>query len=125
MSVPECACPIAHRLKTTNAVTAPVRVYGLGSVLNGGKSCQAQNKHASVQHWLDLADAYYLASVDTSADSAGMPVIRGTDAVHGHNNVIGATTFPHNIALGMIGDVELTAAIAAATAREVSATGID
>lgn len=24
----------------------------------------------------------------------------GTDAVHGHNNVIGATLFPHNVSLG-------------------------
>ena len=102
-----------------------VRVFGLGSVLNGGGSFPAQNKHASVQDWVDLADAYYLASIDTSAGSAGIPIIWGTDAVHGHNNVIGATIFPHNIALGAIGDAELTAAIAGATAREVSATGID
>lgn len=102
-----------------------VRMYGLGSVLNGGGSFPAQNKHASVQDWVDLADAYYLASIDTSAGSAGIPIIWGTDAVHGHNNVIGATIFPHNIALGAIGDAELTAAIAGATAREVSATGID
>ena len=73
----------------------------------------------------DLADAYFLASVDTSAGNAGIPIIWGTDAVHGHNNVIGATIFPHNIALGAIGDAGLTAAIAGATAREVSATGID
>ena len=102
-----------------------VRVYGLGSVLNGGGSFPAQNKHASVQDWVELADAYYLASIDTSAGNAGIPIIWGTDAVHGHNNVIGATIFPHNIALGAIGDAELTAAIAGATAREVSATGID
>ena len=102
-----------------------VRVYGLGSVLNGGGSFPAQNKHASVQDWVDLADAYFLASVDTSAGSAGIPIIWGTDAVHGHNNVVGATIFPHNIALGAIGDAGLTAAIAGATAREVSATGID
>ena len=43
-----------------------VREYGLGSVLNGGGSFPAQNKHASVKDWVDLADAYYLASVDTS-----------------------------------------------------------
>ena len=102
-----------------------IREYGLGSVLNGGGSFPGQSKHASVQDWIDLADAYYLASIDTSKGSAGIPIIWGTDAVHGHNNVIGATIFPHNIALGAVGDPELTAAIAGATAREVSATGID
>ncbi|MGB0765880.1 MAG: glycoside hydrolase family 3 N-terminal domain-containing protein, partial [Luminiphilus sp.] len=46
-------------------------------------------------------------------------------AVHGHNNVIGATIFPHNIGLGAARDPELVASISAATAREVKATGID
>lgn len=102
-----------------------LRRYGLGSVLNGGGSFPAKNKYSSVQDWLDLADSYYLASVDTSEGSAGIPVIWGTDAVHGHNNVIGATIFPHNIALGAVADPALTAAIAEATAEEVIATGID
>ena len=102
-----------------------MRQYGLGSVLNGGGSFPDQNKYSSVQDWLDLADTYYSASIDTSQGNAGIPVIWGTDAVHGHNNVIGATIFPHNIALGAVGDPELTAAIAEATAKEVRATGID
>ena len=29
-----------------------------------------------------------------------MPLIYGVDAVHGHNNVYGATIFPHNIGIG-------------------------
>jgi beta-glucosidase len=48
----------------------------------------------------------------------------GTDAVHGHNNVFGATLFPHNIGIGASGDIQLAQRIAEATAREVSATGI-
>ena len=99
--------------------------FGLGSVLNGGGSFPDKNKYASLQDWVELADSYYLASVDTSEGNAGIPTIWGTDAVHGHNNVIGATIFPHNIALGAVGDAKLAAAIAEATAREVSATGID
>lgn len=54
------------------------------------------NKHASVQAWLDLADAYHAASLATDAKTP-VPVIWGTDAVHGHNNVLGATLFPHSI----------------------------
>jgi len=49
----------------------------------------------------------------------------GTDAVHGHNNVIGATIFPHNIGLGAANNPELIEAIAEVTAREVMVTGID
>jgi len=102
-----------------------VRRYGLGSVLNGGGSFPYGKKQASVDEWLALADAYYAASVDRSEGSAGIPIIWGTDAVHGHNNVIGATLFPHNIGLGAANDPKLVGDIAAATAREVKATGID
>ena len=98
------------------------RDYALGSVLNGGGSWPNGNKHASVQDWLRLADDYHAASL---ASTAGVPIIWGTDAVHGHNNVLGATVFPHNIGLGAAGDVALIEAIATATAREVLATGID
>ena len=98
------------------------RDYALGSVLNGGGSWPNGNKRASVQDWLRLADDYHAASL---ASASGVPIIWGTDAVHGHNNVFGATVFPHNIGLGAAGDVALIEAIATATAREVLATGID
>ena len=97
------------------------REYALGSVLNGGGSWPNGNKRASVQDWLRLADAYHAASL---ASASGVPILWGTDAVHGHNNVFGATVFPHNIGLGATGDVALLEAIATATAREVRATGI-
>ena len=63
--------------------------------------------------------------MDTSQGGAGVPVIWGTDAVHGHNNVAGATLFPHNIGLGATRDPELIQRIGEATALEVAATGID
>ena len=101
-----------------------VRRYGLGSVLNGGGSFPANNKHSSIDDWVNLADAYREASLDTSQGSAGIPILWGTDAVHGHNNVIGATLFPHNIGLGAANDPELIGRIGRATAK-VAATGID
>ena len=45
--------------------------------------------------------------------------------MHGHNNLRGATIFPHNIGLGAINDPDLIGEIGTATAREVAATGID
>ncbi|XP_042452386.1 beta-glucosidase BoGH3B-like isoform X2 [Zingiber officinale] len=54
----------------------------------------------------------------------GIPIIYGIDAVHGHNNVYGATIFPHNVGLGATRDPELVKRIGAATALEVRATGI-
>ncbi len=101
-----------------------VRRYYIGSVLNGGGSWPGKNKHASAADWLALADAYHAASVATDAKTP-IPIIWGTDAVHGHSNVFGATTFPHNIGLGAARDPELVREIGAATARATRATGID
>lgn len=104
---------------------ADVRRYHLGAVLNGGGSFPGGDKHASVADWLALADGFYDASMDDGAGRAPIPIIWGTDAVHGHNNTFGATIFPHNIGLGATGNPGLIRDVAAVTAREVAATGID
>lgn len=102
-----------------------VRRYHLGSVLNGGNSGPGGDDKAPAREWLKLADAYWRASVDRSAGGVGIPVIWGTDAVHGHSNIIGATLFPHNIGLGAAHDPALIERIGAATATEIRVTGID
>ncbi|MGB2359819.1 MAG: glycoside hydrolase family 3 N-terminal domain-containing protein [Porticoccaceae bacterium] len=103
---------------------AQVREFNLGSVLNGGGSWP-NGKNSSLADWVNLADSYYEASTDTSDGGVGVPLIWGTDAVHGHNNVIGATIFPHNIGLGAANNPSLMRQIGEATALEVAATGID
>ena len=105
-----------------------VTQYHIGSVLNGGGSLMSAtnpNQYANVNDWLQLADAFYKASIDTSNGSQGIPIMWGVDAIHGHNNVIGATLFPHNIALGAANNPELMKKISEATAEEVAATGLD
>ncbi|NVK57075.1 MAG: glycoside hydrolase family 3 protein [Alteromonadaceae bacterium] len=102
-----------------------MREYGFGSYLNGGGSFPGANKHATPEEWIALAEAMYQASIDDSVDGSSIPTMWGTDAVHGHNNVIGATLFPHNIGLGAMRDPALIEKIATATAKEVRATGID
>jgi beta-glucosidase len=102
-----------------------VRKYHLGSVLNGGGSHPEHNKHASAAEWVALADAFYEASMDESDGHIAIPIIWGTDAVHGHNNAVGATIFPHNIGLGATHNPQLLMEIGAATAKEVAVTGID
>ncbi|MEJ7137320.1 glycoside hydrolase family 3 N-terminal domain-containing protein [Amphibiibacter pelophylacis] len=101
-----------------------VKTYYIGSVLNGGGAWPNNSKQASVADWLALADSYWQASMDTDM-AVKIPVIWGTDAVHGHNNVYGATLFPHNIGLGAAHDPDLVERIGAAVARQVVATGID
>ncbi|BFT31808.1 exo 1,3/1,4-beta-D-glucan glucohydrolase [Alteromonas sp. D210916BOD_24] len=108
-----------------NITVDDMRTYGFGSYLNGGGAFPNNNKHATPEDWIALAESLYQASIDDSIDGSSIPTMWGTDAVHGHNNVIGATLFPHNIGLGAANNPELMERIAHATAREVMATGID
>jgi beta-glucosidase len=100
-----------------------VRKYYLGSVLNGGGAWPGMNMHSSVGDWLKLSDDFYRASMTTDM-KVKVPVVWGTDAVHGHNNIYGATLFPHNIGLGAAHDPALMTRIGRATAEQVRATGI-
>ena len=102
-----------------------MRKYGFGSYLNGGGAFPNGDKHATPMDWIALAESFYEASVDDSLDGTSIPTMWGTDAVHGHNNVIGATLFPHNIGLGAANNPDLIEQIASITAVEVMATGID
>ncbi len=102
-----------------------MRQYGFGSYLNGGGAFPNDDKYATPADWIALAEAMYQASVDASIDGSSIPTMWGTDAVHGHNNVIGATIFPHNIGLGAAKNPALIEQIAKVTAREVMVTGID
>jgi beta-glucosidase len=109
-----------------NSVTPEeVKNYHLGSVLNGGNSAPNKDNHAPASEWLKLADKFWLASTDISDGGAGIPALWGIDAVHGNNNVKGATLFPHNIGLGAANDPELMRKIGEVTAREILVTGID
>lgn len=101
-----------------------VKRYRLGGILNGGGAYPNNNKHATAKEWVDLADKFYQASIDRKDNQPKIPVLWGTDAVHGHNNVFGATIFPHNIGLGATRNPDLLKKIGEITAKEVSATGI-
>jgi beta-glucosidase len=102
-----------------------LRHFPLGSILNGGSSSPGNNEFAPPSEWLALADRFYAASMDGSHGPRPIPTLWGTDAVHGHNNLVGATIFPHNIGLGAARDPELIRSIGEVTAREVRATGMD
>ena len=100
-----------------------LRHYPLGSILNGGNSSPRDDKLAAPSEWLTLADRFYDAAM--AASPIGLPLLWGTDAVHGHNNIPGATIFPHNIGLGAARDAQLIRRIGEITALEVRVTGLD
>ena len=96
-----------------------IKKYFLGSILSGGGSTPPTNQPSS---WVDLYNSFQRQALNTRLK---IPLIYGIDAVHGHNNVVGATIFPHNIGLGCANDSELVRKISAATAAEIRATGLD
>jgi len=96
-----------------------INKYFLGSILSGGGATPPTNQPSS---WVDLYNKFQEQALNTRLK---IPLIYGIDAVHGHNNVVGATIFPHNIGLGCANDEKLITEIAVATAVEIQATGLD
>jgi len=97
--------------------------YPLGSILAGGNSAPGGDDRAPAIEWVRLGRAFREAAA--KRPGAKIPLMFGVDAVHGHNNVLGATIFPHNVGLGATRDPDLIRRIGEATAREVAATGVD
>jgi len=95
-----------------------IRDMGLGSILSGGGSTPPGNTPAD---WRNMVDGFQKLALSSRL---GIPLIYGADAVHGHNNVFGATVFPHNIGLGASRDENLVRLIGRATAEEVASTGV-
>jgi beta-glucosidase len=87
--------------------------------LRGGGSAPSPNNPTS---WADMYDTFQAAALATPL---GIPLIYGVDAVHGHNNVVGATIFPHTIGLGAARDPDLVQRIGEAVAEEMAGTGVD
>ncbi len=102
-----------------NAIDATnAGAFGLGSILSGGGGFPTPN---TPQAWYDMVDAYQQAALATRL---GIPILYGVDAVHGHNNVEGATIFPQNVGLGATNDPSLVEQVCSATALEMNATGV-
>jgi beta-glucosidase len=104
---------------------ADLEKYPLGSILAGGNSAPGGDDRAPPKAWIDLVDAYRKEALAKRAGHTPIPIMFGIDAVHGHNNIVGATIFPHNIGLGAMRDPALIRRIGQATAEEVAVVGGD
>lgn len=118
---------VAQTIQADGASITPeeLKKYRLGSVLVGGNSAPDGNDRASAQRWIEWTNAFRAAALESRGGHQEIPIIFGVDAVHGHNNVVGATIFPHNIGLGAARDPDLIRRIGEATAKEMAATGAD
>ncbi|WP_252181079.1 exo 1,3/1,4-beta-D-glucan glucohydrolase [Azospirillum sp. B4] len=100
--------------------------YPLGSILAGGDSAPSGgDDRAGPERWAETARAFRAASLAVRPGHTPIPIMFGIDAVHGNNNVVGATLFPHNVGLGAAHDPVLMRRIGVATAQETAAAGID
>ncbi|OVA17667.1 Glycoside hydrolase [Macleaya cordata] len=118
MTLKEKAGQITQIEKSVATLSA-IKGLSIGSILSGGGS--GPFDRASAADWADMIDNFQNAALQSRL---GIPILYATDAVHGHNNVYGATIFPHNVGLGATRDVDLVQRIGAATALEVRATGV-
>jgi beta-glucosidase len=96
-----------------------VTQFALGSILSGGGGAPAAGN--TLQAWYDMVNGYQQAALGTRL---GIPMLYGIDAVHGNNNVFGATIFPHNVGMGATHDPALVTKECAAVAQEMNAVGI-
>jgi beta-glucosidase len=90
----------------------------IGGILSGGGGYPRVN---SPEGWVAMVGNYQEFALKTRL---GIPIIYGSDGVHGHNNLKGATIFPHNIGLGAARDPDLLRRIGRATAEEMAATNV-
>jgi len=98
---------------------ADLENLSIGSVLSGGNSDPKEGN--SLKAWTDL---YNRIQGHSARMRLEIPILYGIDAVHGHNNVLGAVIFPHNVGLGCTRNAALAEKVERITAEEVRATGI-
>ncbi len=91
----------------------------VGSLLSGGGAAPKPNTPGA---WAQMTDDLQRYALERSR--LHIPILYGTDAVHGHNNVLGATLFPHNLGLAASFDPDLARQIGAVTVRALRATGV-
>ena len=95
-----------------------VQKYFIGSVLSGGGSDPADNRPET---WLRAVTEFRAQALQTRLK---IPLLYGIDAVHGHNNILGAVIFPHHVGLGATHNPALIEKAERVTAEEIEGTGI-
>jgi len=97
-----------------------IEKYHFGSLLSGGDSDPKSGN--DLDSWTELYDKYQARVLQAKPR---IPLLYGIDAVHGNNNVIGATLPPQNIGLGCTRDAKLVEKLSVITAEEVRAIGVN
>jgi beta-glucosidase len=103
-----------------NSVNPPdiLKTLTIGSVLSGGGSAPNPN---TADAWADMIDSFQKTAKQSRL---GIPILYGSDGVHGHNNLYGAVLFPHNIGIGASRNSTLAQMVAQAAAEEIAGAGV-
>ncbi len=96
-----------------------IQDYYLGALLSGSGAKPEEN---TMSGWKQMTDTY---QAEAAKSRLGIPLLYGSDAIHGHAHVPGTTVFPHAIGLGAANNPQLVQEIAAETAEQMSATGVN
>ncbi|XP_024982227.1 uncharacterized protein LOC112518680 isoform X2 [Cynara cardunculus var. scolymus] len=107
------------QIERSVATPSVVKDLCIGSVLSCGGF--GPFEEATASNWADMVDSFQKSALDSRL---GIPILYGINALHGNNNVYGATVFPHNVGLGATRDADLVRRIGEVTAIEVRASGI-
>lgn len=94
-----------------------ITAYHIGALLSGSGAKPEIN---TPEEWEGMIGRFQEAAAQSRL---GIPLLYGTDAIHGHAHVLGNTVFPHAIGLGAAGDPMLVQRVARATAEEIAASG--
>jgi beta-glucosidase len=106
---------------TSNNNSNDIAAWLLGSILSGGGSVPPASMGGNTpQGWANMVDDFELRALRTPLQ---IPLVYGIDSVHGDNNLVGATVFPHNIGMGATRDPALSEQEGHIAASETRATG--
>ena len=117
MTLPEKIAQMTQ-VEENSLTPEDVAKYGIGSVLSGGGGNPEPN---NPEAWRVMVQGFQRAALRSRLK---IPLLYGSDAVHGHNNMVGATILPHNIGLGATRDPDLVRRVGRVTALEASAVGV-
>ncbi|MCF7801030.1 MAG: glycoside hydrolase family 3 C-terminal domain-containing protein [Candidatus Marinimicrobia bacterium] len=98
---------------------ADISTFNIGGVFVNGGGAPPPN---TTESWILLAETMQHYAGKSSMKK---PLLLGTDAVHGHNNLYGSVLFPHNIGLGAGNNPQRVEEIARITSLELASTGFN
>ncbi len=95
----------------------------VGSILSGGGDVPGAGFYPNTpQTWAEQINALQRYAIANSPHH--IPIIYGADVVHGHNDVVGTTLFPHGIGLGSTFDAPLVKAVQTSAGKAAAATNV-